>query len=205
VRETPLTLQEVILDSTYWIRVYMIWANGRTTLFERDKDSPVWTMLSRDGNYRMVEPTFSYEGSAFTIRFPTSSDYYKINDDGTGSFGKESLTWEFEVDQHLSRGSISGANLTSDLGRSLDRYALIVIRVYWGNGETSIFYRQLNDVWMMKGRNGSFTSVVPSFRSDSGVDYMSFPTPSTEYEFNEGGFGRYGSEWFSWEYAFSDS
>jgi len=184
--------------------LYIRWANGTTTVFERDKDSPVWTMQSRGGSCRIVEPTFSYEGSAFTIGFPTTRDYYKINEDGTGSFSNETLTWEFEVEQHLSRGSSSGANLTSNLGLSLDRYALIVIRVYWGNGETTIFYRQLNGSWMMKGRNGSFTSVIPSFRSNSGVDYMSFPTTSTEYELHEGGGGWFGSEWFSWEYAYSD-
>ena len=201
----PSSLSGIILETTDWIRLDARWANGTSTIFERDKDSPVWTMHSRGGRYRMVEPTFGFEGTAFTISFPTSKDYYKIFENGTGSFGNESLTWEFETSQTYSRGSASGANRTIDLGRSIDRYLLIVIRITWPNGETTIFYKQDNDTWYMKGRTGSFTLVEPRFRSSGSVDYMGFPTTSMEYEFYDNGDGWYDAEWFSWEYAFSDS
>jgi len=200
----PVTLNEVILDTTDWIRLDVRWANGTSTVFERDKDSPVWTMQSRDGNFRMVEPTYGFEGAALTIRFPTSSNYYKILDDGTGSFGNETLTWEFETSRTYSRESVSVANLTSDLAQIIDRDLLIVLRVYWNNGETTIMYKQDNGTWFMKSRGGSFKLVEPSFRSNEGVDYLDFPTSSAEYEFFEGGDGWYSGEVFSWEYDFYD-
>lgn len=197
------TIHDTVLNTTNWVRIDILWANGRKTVFERDRDSSVWTMQSRDGNYRMVEPDFSYQNGTLSFGFPTTANRYYLNSDGTGMFAKETLTWEFETDISYSKMSDSGVNQTHDLGSALSRYMLLVIRVYWNNGELTIFYKQGDGSWMMRGRNGSFSSVEPSFSSGSNLVFMGFPTTTKLYSFNENGTGAFGDEGFSWFYNFS--
>ena len=87
---------EMMLNTGYWVRITAYWSGGRTTLFERDKDSPVWMMTSRTGDYRLVEPDFSFENNVIDIGFPTTRNVYRLQEGGTGDFGGEALTWEFE-------------------------------------------------------------------------------------------------------------
>jgi len=197
-------LADVILGTSDWVWLNINWPDGRNTVFERDRNSFVWTMLSRDDNYRIVEPDFSPEGSALTIGFPTTQSRYFLYADNTGYFGNETLIWDFITDPSYSRLSVSGVGQTRGLSHALSRYLLLVIRVYWHNGDITIFYMQSDGSWMMRGRNGSFMAVEPGFGSRSDHVFMGFPTTSGQYLFYDGGTGVFGSESFNWYYNFSD-
>jgi len=162
-------------------------------------------MQSRDGRYRIVEPSFAYEGASLTFGFPTTRELYRLHPDQTGSFGQEGLEWYFETSASYSRGSVSGSNHIYDLSSALSRYMLVVIRVYWDNGELTIFYKQDDGSWMMRGRTGSFSAVAPRFSNDQNAVYISFPTTTGEYVLRNNGTGSYGNEGFVWYYNFSDA
>ena len=170
-------------------------------MFERDRGSSVWTMVNRDGDFRVVEPTFSQTPEAFVIAFPTSASEYHFHDDGTGSFGAEALTWDFITDPDFSLGSISGAYLTYDLQDAMSRHMLVAIRVYWDSGQT-IFYRYGSGGWIMRGRGGATTSVYPTIGFFSNFVTMSFPDSSNYYIFESGGTGSFGTERMSWDYSY---
>ena len=202
-----MTLTEAIGDAIFetsnWIQLRVEWQNGTRTVFERDRGSLVWTMQGRDGSYRMVYPSFAYDGGGFTIGFPTTRTMYYLFDDRTGHFGNETLVWEFVADPDFSRGTISGANYTADLPGALSRYSLILIRVNWPDGGTTDFYRQGDGTWRMNGRDGGFTSVNPSFTILTNQLNISFPGSSLNYIMHEGGHGARGSESFTWSYSFT--
>ena len=199
-----MSLEDAILYANEWVRLGIQWTNGTRTVFERDRDSQIWTMESRDGRYRMVEPDFSSSGGTFTIGFPTTKTRYTLMSDHTGSFGNEAMTWIIETNPSYSKMSESGTRQTYDLYNALGKYMLLIIRINWNNGETTIFYQQDNGTWMMKGRSGSFTSVEPSFSGDAEEVYMGFPTTSTKYVLYTGGSGRFGDESLTRNFDFSD-
>ena len=197
-------MDDVVVYTSDWIRINIRWADGRLTVFERDLNSYIWTMQGRDGNYRLVDPEFSRDGSTIILRFPTAQTVYRLFADGAGDFGNERLRWDFENDPTFSRYSSSRGYLTHDLAGALSDYMLLTIWIYWGNDETTIFYKQESGAWLMRARNGSFTSVTPSFSSDANFVYMSLPGSSRRYAFSETGFGTFDDEGFSWYYNFSD-
>ena len=196
------TLSEAIFQTNNWVRLVTYWSGNRATVFERDRDSAVWTMVSRDGFLRIVEPTFSQTPSAFIIGFPTTATEYHLHDDGTGSFGAESLIWEFASDPERSLGSVSGRYMTNDFQAAMSRYMLIVIRVYWNNGQVSIFYRDDNGRWLLRGRAGGTSNVEPAIGFPSNYVTMSFADSSSYYRFDNGGTGSYGNERISWDYSY---
>jgi len=198
------SLSNVIFSTNNWIRLCICWENGKTTVFERDRDSSIWTMESMDGNYRIVDPGFSDEVTAFTISFPTTSAKYKLFSDNTGSFNGESMTWYFETDPNFSKKSANGTNMTQDLGDALGHYMLISIKVLWSDGNSAILYKQSDGSWMMKDRGGSFSSASPKFSRSPGFVTMSFPSSSAQYTFYDNGVGTYNGEGFSWYYDYSD-
>jgi len=199
-----LSLDEVILTTYDWIKLSINWDNGTLTVFERDRGSPVWTMQSRDGNTRIVEPNFAYEGAAFTFGFPTTNEIYRLFPNNTGNYGREGMVWSYETDPIYYRGSSYGAFMTYDLDYALSNYELLVIRVYWNNGDITIFYKQANGLWLMRGRNGSFSSVAPRFSSDTSVIYISFPNSASNYVLFDDGTGMLGNDEFVWYYNYSD-
>jgi hypothetical protein len=205
--ETPprvLELDEVILNTSDWIRLSIVWEDGRVTVFERDRGSSVWTMLSRDGSYRMVDPAFSYDALAFTILFPTSSSYYYLFPDNSGSFGSELLTWSFETDPSFSRYSESGYGQTRDMMGTLSRHTLVTISIRWRNGETTNFYRHGDSTWLVNHRNNSNTRETPSFVGTSSHFSIGLSS-STLFNFYNDGTGVYGNESFNWSYSFSSN
>jgi len=197
------TIDEVILGTSDWVKLSINWPNGQQTVFERNKGIDIWIMLSRDGSCRMVDPDFSSTRDAFTIGFPTTSTRYRLLEDNSGFFNGP-FTWTFETDQEFSKTSVAETKQTYLLNEILSGSMLIRINVHWSNGDTVILYRQDNGSWMMKGRNGSFASVKPSFSSSSGEVSASFPASSTQYVFHEDGSGAYGSESFNWTYDYSE-
>ena len=198
----PYSLDDAIYNTNYWVRLTIYWSSG-TTIFERDRDSLVWTMQSRDGNYRMVDAFFGYEGYAFTLGFPTTSTEYYLYGDGTGNFGSESLTWRYETDPSYTKGSLSNDYQVYDLDAVLGRVLLVNIYIYWASGETTIFYGQSDGTWLMKGRSGGLSSVEPGFTVNSNQVSIRFPTTTTQYVLYSGGSGTYGSENISWDYGYS--
>jgi len=99
-------LGDAILTTSDGVVLTITWyteGRGRSTVFERVPNNPVWMMESRDGDYRQVEPDFSYESDAFSIGFPTTTRRYFLYGDGTGHFSNrdgssyEYLTWDFYV------------------------------------------------------------------------------------------------------------
>jgi len=196
------TLSDVILYTNDWIRLTVYWADSRTTVFERINDSPVWTMVSRDGNYRIVEPNFIFDAGEVIIGFPTTRQEYNLHVDHTGDFGGEALTWEFETDSFYMAGADSGAYQRSDLQWAMSRYSLIVIHVYWLNGDTTIFYREDSGNWMMKARNNAYTSVQPEFNYSSDRVTMYLSDTSNLYSLADGGMGVSDGESFTWDYSY---
>ena len=199
----PVTLDEAILDTIDWVMLTAVWADGRATVFERDRGSYVWTMQSREGNYRIVEPDFSYINGVFTIGFPTTSSRYYLNEDRTGYYGNETLTWSFETDPYYSKMSDSDVRQTYDLYGALSRYLLLTIHVYWRDGGTATFYRQSNGTWMLNRRGGGFSTVYPVISGDANQTVISFTDSSDAYALNSGGGGTYGGENCTWDYAYS--
>jgi len=195
-------LDNAIFATSDWIQLRVDWPNGTRTVFERDSGSMVWTMHSRDGNYRMVDPSFALGSDGFTIGFPTTRTQYYLFDDRTGHFGNETLVWEFVADPGFSRGAVSGVNHTTDLSGALSRYSLILIRIIWADGRTTDFYRQGDGAWRMNSRDGSFTSVNPSFTVSTNRLNISLPGASLDYVLQEGGQGTRGNESFTWSYSF---
>jgi len=201
-----LTFSEAIFTSSDWLRLYVRWENGTLTVFERDKDSPLWIMEGRDGNVRIAEPSFSTEGTTITMGFPTARTVYRLLNNNTGSFGNENMTWYFETDPSVPSMRNSGTNMVSDLTSALNNNLLLVLRVYWNNGDVTIFYRLGDGSWMMRGRNGSFGNVSATVSSDARrqVVTMRVQDPAGTYTFNSDGSGMLSGEAFDWYYNFSD-
>ena len=82
-----------------WILINIDWSNGQRTVFEKDRDSLVWVMYSRDGNIRMVKPDFASKGESITIGFPTTRNRYNLAPDGLGYF--HSIKEKAECPQHM--------------------------------------------------------------------------------------------------------
>jgi len=191
-----------VYETDHFVRVAIGWLNGQSTVFERDLYSSVWTMQSRDGNYRIVDPSFAYDGDAIMIGFPTTNSRYHLFNDHSGYFGNEALTWELLTGAGISRDSVSGVNQTHDLVGALSRYPLLLIRIRWHDGTTTDFYRQEDLTWRMNGRNGGFTAVNPGFSGSGGLLYVSIPASSNEYVLFDDGTGSYGNEGFWWSYNY---
>ena len=202
---TPKTLYETIFETYNWVRIYARWSANSATVFERDRNSLVWRMQSRDGAFRMVDAWFGYENGAITISFPTTSTKYYLNPNGTGNFGSESLVWEFETDPFYSTYSINGAYETYAVYDYLNSFELITIHVYWPNGDTAVFYRQLNGAWMYKQRGGGFGSVTLNLSGNSNQLTISSSSFPNVYTLISGGTGTFGNENINWDFSFSDS
>lgn len=199
------TLADIILKTDYWVKINIYRSAEDVTVYQRDRGSLVWTMLSNDGNYRMVEPDFAYNEDKLNISFPTTTEEYCLNDDQTGDIGGHSLEWDFETDKFYSRMSLSDINQTHGLNDAISEYMLVTIRVEWEDDKTTIFYKQADGSWRMKGRDGSFSKVKPSFKSGTDSVTMSFPTVSKKYVFNKNGEGTHGSDNIKWSYSFSSN
>ncbi|MCL2079865.1 MAG: zinc ribbon domain-containing protein [Oscillospiraceae bacterium] len=105
------TLANYLQDPSLYARFTVYWTSGTyrgvDTYFERFSDDPKWWMKSRTGDYREVDPVFSYgkqdNKDVFIIEFPlTTTNAYYIYEDGSGYFGTldrtsaEAVTWVFE-------------------------------------------------------------------------------------------------------------
>ena len=210
VPDLPISqiMYQIITETDDWVSLtayWPDWSGNRPTVFTRDKGSLVWTMNGRDGSFRIVDPYFSYRNGALVIGFPTTSSEYLIYDNETGVFGSsnERLTWRFESDRSYSAGSDWGTEQTGNLRSAISNHQLITIRVFWSNGQFAIFYRDADGRWMMRGRNGGFTSVSPSFSYQSGGSAtMSFSGSSDRYSLNDGGRGSFGNESITWSYCY---
>ena len=201
----PTTLDDAIFSTNDWIRLTVDWGARGITIFERDRGSYVWTIHGRDGNYRMVDPIFSYDGGAFTIGFPTTPHIYHFYSNGTGFYNTESFTWEYETDPTTTRYSESGTYESYGLDTALSRYLLVTIYIDWLNGDETIFYRQSDGRWEMKSRSGSAWEVFPSFSGSSSQVIISFTTTSNRYVLNAGGSGVCGSDNIYWHYSYSSN
>jgi len=201
-----MSIDEAIFYTSDWIRLWVYWANGTLTVFERDKDSMIWLMESRDGTIRIVEPFFDFDGPTFTIGFPTTRELYRLNDDNTGNFGSETMTWFFESSPLVSKESTSGMYMIENFAENLEKYQLIIIRVYWHDGDVTIFYRAHDGSWMMRSRTGSFSSVAPTLERDAHpqVVNMRFPGTDSFYHFFPDGSGVLDNEEFYWYYGFTN-
>ena len=200
----PKSLEAIIFDTIQWVRIYARWSATSATVFERDRDSLVWTMQSRDGSYRIVDAWFDVENGAITIGFPTTSTKYNLYPDGTGNFGSETLTWEAETNPFYTNWSINAAYQTYDLREALNYYSLIAIHVRWPNGDTAIFYRQSSGAWMMKQRGGGFSSIDLSFGGSSNQITISSSSIPGVFTLNDGGAGTFGSDSITWDYSFME-
>ena len=205
---TSLTVYETILNTSDWVRLTADWPDwtggNRPTVFERDKGSLVWIMRGRSGETRVVDPIFSHRGDALIIGFPTTTSQYFIYDDKTGVFGSsnERLTWQFETDPNHRSFWEWETQLTSNLQGAISYYQVVALRVYWSNNQYEIFYREDNGRWRLRGRNGSFNIVEPSFNyQPDGSVILSLPNTSSRYTFNEGGHGSYGGNSFTWSFC----
>jgi len=78
-------------NESIWLMIF--WDNGTMTTFERPSRSTQWTMYSRDGSTSTVLPTFSLQGDALVIAFPTTTRLYYLYPDSRGVFGDEGLYW----------------------------------------------------------------------------------------------------------------
>jgi len=89
------------------VSINISWYNNQTTVFERERDSRVWMIQSRDVNaanaYREVHPTFRIVDGVITVSFTTTTRVYYLLEDGTGHFqntngtNNEDLTWDFTI------------------------------------------------------------------------------------------------------------
>ena len=205
--ELPATdkLAEVINHSADWVRIIIHWTGttGGPTVFERDKDSPVWIMLSRDGYWRILDPHFSISRNTINIGFPTSRSEYSLFDDMTGFFGSDSFYWEYETDPVFSRESGWGMYQSQGLGSAFSIYPLVAIYIYWNNGDASIFYLHDDGGWSVLARNGNFSmSAAPTINSQNNRVVLSFPNSTNQYTLLDGGSGTFGTESFTWGYSF---
>lgn len=202
----PATLDDVIFRTTQWVKISAFWDNGTSTVFERDRDAVVWTMLSREGFYRIVEPDFFLNAQGlFTIGFPTTNQVYIFYPNYTGSFGDESLTWSFETDPVYTRNSQNNMRIDRDLADELTSDSLMVIRIYFSDLDYMILYRDNDGDWSVRGRN--VTSLVRRdlvFRNERGFVTMVYPNAAYDYVFYDNGTGLFGDEQFTWYYGYSD-
>ena len=113
VTEPDLSAYEKLVDSLNGTRdgviLVMAWSNNEVTVFERECNSQIWMMQSRDvtaaNAYREVSPAFSFDhaGEVIKIGFPTTTRLYHLYKDGTGHFSNtdgtkyEGLTWEYTI------------------------------------------------------------------------------------------------------------
>ena len=200
VRE--LTLDEAIIDTNDWVRLTARWPNGAMTVFERDKDSDLWVMQSRDGNTRLVDPVFNRVSGGMTIEFPTTSSKYNLYDDFTGNLGSESLTWSFDTHHEASLGGASGNHLKTGLENVWYSYPIVVIRMYWSNGDSVIFYRDNTWFWRYKGRSGGLSSLDVYAYFTNEYTYLETSEQPNPFMLYEGGSGTYGNENITWEYGY---
>ena len=201
------TLDEVIFQTSNWVRLYARWSANSVTVFERDRGSSVWTMVSRDGGVRMVDPDFSYQNGFLTMGFPTTTFRYTFYQNSTGLYNNaanETFTWEFETDPFYSRMSENGANESYDFYSALGRYSLITIHVFWPDGRFAIFYRQADGSWMLRDRNGGFAGIALNISGNANQVTISSSAFTGSYSLNSGGGGTFGNENVSWYYNYSD-
>jgi len=78
------------------ISLIIAWDAGDDTVFLKNGDFD-WIMHSRDGGVRDVIPSFTLRGAVLEIRFPTTTRFYSLYDDHTGSFGDESFRWGYMI------------------------------------------------------------------------------------------------------------
>lgn len=201
-KTTTGKLNRTINETSNWICLTVYWGNYKKTVFERDRDSQVWTMLGRDGSFRLVDPIFALEGDVFTIGFPTTETKYEMNTDFNGRFGSEGMTWTYLTDESTSMGSVNGANATYGLSDAIYYYDLLTIHINWSNGDRTIFYKQYDGTWLLKSRSGAFSEAIPSFTESSNQVVITVPTIYGEYTLNSDGTGKFGSEAFKWEYSY---
>jgi len=204
----PTTLDGVIFGTTHWVRINVLWTNGETTIFERDRDALVWTMRSRQGFTRIVEPIFFISPQGMlSMGFPTTNNVYMFNSDFSGSFGGEALTWSFESYPALSRNSRNNLWVAENLTDKLNSSYLIIIRIYFGDGSYMIFYRDCDREWSVRERNGtSFARRNLTFTMEAGNVIMSIPDTTHEFMFISDGTGLslIANEPFTWYYGYSD-
>jgi len=78
----------------------------------------------------------------------------------------------------------------------------VFLSINWANGTRTMFSRwDDSDEWTMYSRDGSTSSVDPSFWMEGSTLVISFPTTSRLYYLYEDYTGRFGDETFSW-YAY---
>jgi len=113
ILEPELSAYEQLKDSITGKRdgvtLVISWFNDETTVFEKERNSHIWMMQSRDlsaaNAYREVEPTFYFDqtGEVIKIGFPTTTRLYHLYKDGTGHFSNtdgtsyEDLMWECTI------------------------------------------------------------------------------------------------------------
>ena len=195
------TLDDVIFNTSDWVLINIDWTNRQRTVFERDRDSLVWIMQSRDGNIRMVKPSFAREGDAITIGFPTTKSTYCLTSDGSGQF-QEECTWTFDSNPSYSKASISGTGFTEGLPHILSGNNLVIIEISWYDGSTMDFYRQNDGSWMVNERNGSFGTEKLETGEQSGDVLVRVPSGSN-FVLHEDGTGEFENEGFNWKYSFT--
>jgi len=87
----------IIQSGERGVDLYMDWENGSRTTFSCHSATGEWIMISRTGESSDVEPRFTLNDTVLEISFPTTDRVYYLNDDFTGTFGDESLTWEYHI------------------------------------------------------------------------------------------------------------
>jgi len=205
-------LYDAAIYTTNWVRLEINWGGGRQSIFERNQHSPVWTMMGRDGDNRIVDPTFNTINGSVTIGFPTTNKKYHLNSDNTGYWGNpgasdnENLTWSFSTDPLYDNGAFTGVNQTHDVIGAVGFYPMVNIYIGWQDGTTTVFYKRTDGAWRMTSRFvENLVNISIDFNDGGDYVYMSFPQGHPPYYLYTDGTGWHEEHgWFDWHYNFSD-
>jgi len=203
-------LGDAVLNTNDWVRIDMVWTsgqlNGRTTVFERDRNSPHWRFLSaEDGSSRLIEPSFSYNGDAIAISVPFTTNQYLLYGNRTGGLGDLSFTWTFSTDSSHSIGALFGTGQTTGLYDAVIQYPIVSIHVAWQSGEQTVFYKCDNGSWRFASSSKTIRRIdPPQIDNVNGTVLLECVVDgySYQYEFQSGGTGAVDDDRFNWFYNY---
>ena len=225
--ELARALYNTVNNTGDWVRINVRLPGRGNYVFERDRGNVLWTMLTPEGAYRIMEPAFTHQQGVTGLRYEIPPTRFRFETDTEGTYGEDrehSFTWDFETNQTYSGGRSSGIGFTYDLYAALDRHRLINITVVWdGNMGTTIFFRDGNLLddrgqmrWDIRSRAGGIQRTFPEFYIDDwySSDFITIMELTSVghqiYYFYPDGYGTFWNvltdvnEYFSWSYSFSD-
>ena len=203
------TFDIAVLETSDWVRLNLYWSDGGKTVYEREPENDLWTILRTSGARAIVEPIFTFNEDEFFIDSPMARERYSFFADNTGSYGSDTLKWDFETDPTHSTGNTSKIDQTLGLREAIIDGCLIYIKIIWGDGEKTYFSTMSDGTWGFKDREKPNMYIEPSIRTGMRIPggnclFINIPGDSEddEYVFFESGAGDQSKVAFEWSFSY---